>query len=734
MKFCRFIKSLLIVLLMGCLVAIGGIKSLSAAETGWTSQAHSQARLIIDHDVIGPGQSLKLGLQVRLQPGWHSYWLNPGAAGEAPHIAVAISGRKLVEQGPIEWPVPELLKEGTLSAYAYKGDFFLPQSLKLAGQGDVTIKVHAEWLVCATICVPEQEDFTLSIPSDAYEVVNPDAAALFEQAERNLPQQAPFQGTLSSDNSLVIKNELFSKETVKSAYFFPFVTGLVDPDAVQKLHVEKGIMTLSLKPDASLKHDLAQERPEGLLALTDHQGQTVYMRLKTQGETLSSFPVQKENLLLVLLAAFLGGVILNAMPCVFPVLAMKCLSLIALKEAENHERQKSALYYTIGVLSSFLVLGGSLLFLRWLGKSAGWGFQFQSPYFIAVMCWVLLLLALNLSDVFYISLGRAGNALISRMNRTGGSLGVQTGRGHDLIAGLLAVLVATPCMAPFMGVAIAVALSHSALTGLVIFVLMGLGLAFPYIILANIPALVRVLPRSGAWMDVFKRFLAFPLWASCVWLLWVGVLQNGADFIVPVAGGGVLLALSAWLYGLVQKNRMAGKYERLNVLNYVVISSLVVITMVLLITQVTSDSSDKGQTESQISRALPEGWEPFSEKRLAQLRKEGKPVFVDMTASWCVTCLVNEHVALKIPSVMAAFKHYNVTVMVGDWTKRDEEISRYLKNYGRDGVPLYVYYPPRPSMEGIGGPDDIKGKILPQVLTPSLILTMLEQSLPETKR
>ncbi|MDF7673190.1 protein-disulfide reductase DsbD family protein [Acetobacteraceae bacterium ESL0709] len=725
MSFGRNLFLFLCVVTLCCLIFPGLAGSSHAAETEWVTKAHSQARLIVDHDVMGPEASVRLGLQLRLQPGWHSYWVNPGAAGDAPHLELKASGRTLVQQGPVQWPVPRLLKEGDLSAYAYEGTVLLPQSLTVAGEGAVTFSAHADWLVCASICVPEQADFTLSIPSGDHAVINPEADRLFEQAEQLLPQPALFQATLSAKDVLTIRSDTFSEETVKDAYFFPAKTGLIDPNAEQKLHIGKGVLTLSLTPDSLLKKNLAQEKLEGVLTVTDPHGQTASVWLTTQEDNSSSSgSAGSDNVALVLLLAFLGGVILNAMPCVFPVLAMKSLSLVALKGAERRERQKSAFYYTVGILGSFTALGGVFLSLRLLGSTVGWGFQFQSPIFVGVMCWILLLLALNLCDVFYIGLGRAGSAIDQAVQAKRGPAW-----GHDILTGFLAVLVATPCTAPFMGVAIAAALSRSVFTGLAIFAIMGLGLAFPYIILANIPALARALPRSGSWMEIFRRFLAFPLLASCVWLLWVGTLQAGADFVITVAGGGVFLSLAAWLYGLAQKNRMLDKNKRLNILNYAVILLLLALSAGLLLVYLPSHHAAGGALKGSQPRSdhLPEGWEVFSQERLQQLQTEGKAVFVDMTASWCITCLVNERVALKNPSVLRAFRQHNVTVLVGDWTQRNEAITRYLRDHGRDGVPLYVYYP---AGKKDVGKKDFYGEILPQILTPSLILTTLGKLSP----
>ncbi|UMM63949.1 protein-disulfide reductase DsbD family protein [Aristophania vespae] len=717
----RYLSAILFALLW-----LGG-ENVYAAQSNLVQTPHVQARLVADHDAISADGSIKIGLFLKLKPGWHSYWINPGAAGEPPHFDLKISGGS-AKIGPINWPAPQRLKEGDLTAYAYNGDVLLSRKTVIKAQKDISIKAHAQWLVCATICVPEEGDFTLALPLFSQPLEAQKETVLFKQAEQKLPQLSPFRARLSSDGKLILEGEELSPQTISQAYFFPEESGFVNPDAPQNLRLSKGKLSLSLKADSSLKGPLGEKPIRGVLFLKDVQGQESYLNITTE-KTLSSFKDAKtQKLGLILLFAFLGGIILNAMPCVFPILAMKILSLSHLKDAERRERQKSAFYYTLGVIISFAFLGAVLIILRALGASIGWGFQFQSPYFVAAMGWGLMLLALNLFGVFHIGLGRLGVRLgtIASHNQ---ALEEQTNKTHqwqEMVTGFLAVFVATPCTAPFMGVAIAAALSHSAFIGVFIFVVMGLGLALPYILLANVPRAVNFLPRSGAWMEVFKQFLAFPLLATSLWLLWIGTVQVGPHFIVFMTTIAICLALAGWFYGLAQRNDAHGGKKNFSRFCYGgIVMALGASAAILVFTQ-GSVVPDGGLREKiNATSSLPSGWETFSQKRLEELRNEGRPVLVDMTASWCITCLVNERVALKSPSVSKAFKDHNVVILVGDWTRRDTEITQYLNKYGRDGVPLYVYYEKRRLSAKGEAKEKSFGKILPQVLTPSSILAIL---------
>lgn len=708
------------------------------AESQPVITAHTRASLVTDDDSFTPQHPLRLGLYLQLKEGWHTYWKNPGDAGDSPHMDVTISGAVEGRGSAFSWPVPTRISEGGLMAYAYTGHVLLQQKAHITktfqkteqGGEKVQIKAHAEWLVCADLCVPEEGDFTLSLPvlSQTQTSRTPSKdAVLFQESDAHMAQRSPFAAMITSDGTLSLLGGIVSSENVKEAWFLPFETGVIQQNAPQKLNIQAGRVSLSLLPEKGLKPPFWTKTLEGVFVLVDknHNQSAFNIEAIPQIKSQRVEPIKGPIKAIIpgalhlanvtesswyygvhyLVFAFLGGLILNLMPCVFPVLTMKALSLVKMGGAERHEQRASGIFYTIGVMGSFLFLGALMIILRFLGSLAGWGFQFQSPIFVIALCWLLLLMALNLLGVFQITIGRFSSGL--------GQVAHKKGYYGDLITGLLAVIVATPCTAPFMGVAIAGALSGPILLGLFVFLIMGLGLAFPYLLIAVVPSIAARLPRPGAWMEVLKQFLAFPLLATCVWLLWVAVLQKGANFAALGAGGAVLLSFAAWLYGMAQHRAMREGGKRVIFLYYFIALCAVLLSCFALFYMKDEGGSTKMIRAPQLGQGMTM-IEPFSQERLATLRAQHRPVFIDMTAAWCITCMVNERVALQTEQVQKAFQEHHIVTLRGDWTNKDVEISAYLKQQGRDGVPLYVYY---------GADGEVK--ILPQILTESLILNNL---------
>jgi len=691
----------LVICLLSLLLALP-MTAVRAAESAGVTTTHDTASLITDSDTAQAGAPLGVALHLRLQPGWHTYWINPGDAGEAPTVDASLSGALAGKGGPINWPTPVRILDSGLMSYAYLGDTVLPlQITPTAGAagGDVKLHAHAMWLVCADVCVPEKADFDVTLRSG---VPAPSAQTpLFTKAAQASPVASPFSATLTPASQLVLSGSGLGPDVVTDAWFFPEVSGLIDQAATQKLSLKPGSLSLDLKWADGVKHD---QSLAGVVVIRDKAGEERALRVTANPGAApagaASTPVghaaaDAPALWRATLFAFLGGLVLNLMPCVFPVLAMKALALARLGGAGQRAQRMSASLYAVGVVLSFTLLGAVLMGLRAAGDAVGWGFQFQSPLFVVAITWLLFLMAMNLFGVFEITIGGGGGA------HRGGAVG-------DLLTGVLAVVVASPCTAPFMGVAIAAALGGSAIAGLVIFVAMGLGLAAPSLVLAVAPSLASRMPRPGAWMEVLRQVLAFPLLATCVWLLWVASLQGGPSVVVLATGGAVALALAGWLFGHAQRASMReGRRAQVRTLRAASLG-LVLATLALL-PRVSTEATPGGTVQ-----ASAQGIEPFSEARLAELRGQGRPVFVDMTAAWCITCLVNERVALSTPSVKAAFAAHKVVLMRGDWTNRNETLGAFLKAHQRDGVPLYVFYPAHG-----------EGQTLPQILTPGLVLGLL---------
>jgi thiol:disulfide interchange protein DsbD len=646
-----------------------------ALESAPVSSKRAIATLVTDTDAIQPGTPFRVGLRLRMADGWHTYWKNPGDAGVPPDLT--IDG---VTQSPIDWPTPRRVAEGPIMTYAYTGEVLLPVTVT-ASTG--TIKAHAQWLVCKDICVPEEGDFSLNLPIGA---PAPSAQApLFAAHDRTVPRPSPWTARISPDGSLFVQGPELSTATVTDAWFIPDEPGHIHDDAAQPLSVRAGGFTLALKP--TKEFDPAKNL-SGVLSVRDRTGMqtdVVVNALPGPAPAPAIPPLSQ-----ILVFAFLGGLILNLMPCVFPILAMKAVAL-ARHAGRGHAH---ALSYTAGVLVTFVALAGALLAAREAGTAAGWGFQFSSPVFVAAMAWLLFGVGLNLSGVFQVGGGLTG---------AGSGLADRHGIAGSFFTGLLAVLVATPCTAPFMGVAVAAGLAAPPAVTLLVFAVMGLGLAAPYVALASMPGLARLMPRPGRWMEILKQGLAFPMYGAAAWLVWVLSQEAGSNGVLGTVTGLVLIGFAGWVFGVTQTASVQPRRFGQAMATVAVLAALAVLS---------------GITAAPVGAATESSAETFTPERLAALRSAGKPVFVNMTAAWCVTCLVNERVAISTEAVRQAFATDHVTYLKGDWTRQDPAITAFLRQNGRDGVPLYVFFPAG------GAPPEV----LPQILTESEVLDVLRPS------
>jgi DsbC/DsbD-like thiol-disulfide interchange protein/cytochrome c biogenesis protein CcdA len=652
-----------------------------ALESTTVSSPRATVSLVSDTDAVAEGTPVRIGLHFRLAPGWHTYWKNPGDAGAPPDMELALPPGATA--GPIVWPTPQRVAEGPLMTYAYTGELLLPLSVTPGKPAGVTVvQAHAQWLVCKDICVPEEGDFRLELPPGTSA---PSAQApLFAALDRRVPRPSPWRAVVGSDGTLLVQGPELTTSTVVDAWFIPDTPGVIRDSAAQPLTVWQGGFTLALKSGKAFR---PAEGLSGILSVRDRSGLETDVALRAApGELPPPPPTMRLQRMLGL--AFLGGLILNLMPCVFPVLAMK---VVGLAGAASGRARLHAAAYTVGVLVAFSVVGAALLVARAAGAAAGWGFQFQSPIFVASMAWLLFAVGLNLSGVFQIGTGLAG---------AGQGLTRHAGQMGSFFTGLLAVVVATPCTAPFMGVAIAAGLAAPPAVTMLVFVVMGLGMAAPYALLAVVPALGRATPRPGRWMEVLRQGLAFPMYAASAWLVWVISQEAGPAGVLGTSAGLVLLGFAAWVLGITQeatdRSRRVGQSA----------AAAAVLAALAVLSGISTAPASAGLVEA--------GAEPFSAARLGALRAEGRPVFVNMTAAWCVTCLVNERVAINSVAVRRAFADHDVTYLKGDWTRQDPSITVYLRENRRDGVPLYVYYPSR------GQPT-----VLPQILTESTLLDEL---------
>ena len=658
-----------------------------ALESAAVTTPHATVTLVSETDAVEPGKPVRIGLRFRLAPGWHIYWVNPGDAGQAPTLDLALPPG--AGASGFDWPVPQRIAEQTVMTFAYTGEVLLPMTVSgLPGDAPVALRGSASWLVCERICVPERGQLSLDL--------NPGRAApspevpLFQAADAAIPRVSPFAAAIAADGTLTLTGEL-SRATVADAWFFPMAGDAIVNAAPQTLAIGQGTVSLALQPGAGF--DKTAPLP-GVVVLKDPSGAETALGITARPGGAPASAAGEGGIAGTLVFAFLGGLILNLMPCVFPVLAMKALAILRLSDVERRVVRAHALWYALGVLAAFGGLAAALLAVRSAGGVAVWGFQFQSPVFVALTCWLLFAVGLSLSGVFAVGGSIAG--LGQGLTRHGGHAG-------SFFTGLLAVLVATPCTAPFMGAAIAAAVAAPAPVTLLTFLVMGLGLAAPYCGLAFVPGLARLLPRPGRWMDILKQALAFPMYAAAAWLVWVMIRLGGETGVELTLAGLVLLGFAGWAYGAGQGGEGRGAWIGRIAAGAALVSALALLRPM-------ADAAPETSTAG-----LDAGEESFTPARLSALRAEGKPVFVNMTAAWCVTCLVNERVALSPSAVRDAFAVHHVAYLKGDWTRQDPAVTDFLRAHDRDGVPLYLLYPP-----GAGEPE-----VLPQVLTESGMLERL---------
>lgn len=712
--------------LLAFLVAVvmaGPAFAQSAVTPSVVQTDNVRAELMADVSTVKPGEPFWVGLRQTIRPKWHTYWKNPGESGLPTEITWTLPPGAKAD--PIVWPTPILFEIGGITNYGFKDESILlvrvtpPADLA----GPLNLKAAANWLVCEDVCIPEEGKFELILPSGTAATPAPPATrTLFEQAHRNIPTESPWPArygvATSGDPTLVIDAKGLKPDTVSNVYFFPAEWGPVATMAKQSATVDANGIRIPLKRgDAKV---VLPPLLAGTLVLTERtadgtvkQAFDVSAKLDPAVATSSASlagAVGGEELSLIeaLLFALLGGLILNLMPCVFPVLAMKAAAFARLAGHDRAEMRRDGLAYTAGVLVSFAAMAAIVLAIRAGAGEVSWGFQFQSPVFSLLIAYLFFVVGLNLSGVFEVGnrLAGVGHGLVARGGTTGA-----------FFTGVLAVIVATPCTAPFMAAALGFALAQPAPATVAVLLAMGLGLALPYLALSMTPALQRLMPRPGPWMDRLRQFLAFPMYASAVWMIWVLTQQTGADGVLYALGGMVLIAFAIWLLRA-GSTASVGTWVRRGL----------AAVAVLLAFGVTLKLEDRPATAASASGSPTggvnfDGWERFSRARMAEAVAAGKPVFVDFTAAWCITCLVNERVALETPASRKAFEQAGVVKLKGDWTNRDAEISGVLKELGRAGVPVYLFWAPGAE----------KPKILPQVLTETLILSELS-SIDQTKR
>lgn len=681
---------------------------------------HLVAELVARDASVAPGATTYVAVRQKIDKGWHTYWRNSGDSGQATSVTWTLPQGWAA--GEIVWPAPERQPTGPLMNYGFKDEVLLPIPVTAPARAKpgetVTLKAVANFLVCEEICIPEQANLTLSLPIAAG-LAKPDAkwGAPIAKAIADAPAPAGLTAAFAKQGAnltLAITGEALKGADLAQAYFFPFEGTVIDHARPQPIERGPEGLTLTLTSGYAFQAPETPKSLAGVLSLGDKAYEITAAEgpPPTGASGLGPPPAKGSDasgggsglgLGVAVVFAFLGGLILNLMPCVFPILAMKAASLAG-HAHEQAQARRQGLAFLVGVMATFLVLAGALIALRAGGAAVGWGFQLQSPPVVAALALLMLAVALNLSGVFEVgaSLQGAGSDLAGR----GGTAGA-------FFTGALAVVVAAPCTAPFMAPALGWALTQSAPASLAVFAALGLGFALPFTAAAFAPALLLRLPRPGPWMDGFKKLLAFPMYGAAAWLVWVLTIQAGEAALARLFAAAVILALAAWLLGIAQRRRAGGGRPL----------ALAGVGGVLAIAAVTASIWPPYQLAAPASAgagpaAATVAYEAWSPERLAALRSEGRPVFVNFTAAWCVTCQVNEKVALSRKGVADAFAETGAVYLKADWTQKDAVIEAELAKHGRAGVPLYVVY-------GAKGGD---GVVLPQVLTEGLIVRALKDA------
>ena len=637
-------------------------------------------------DAIAAGQSFDIAIRQNIREGWHTYWVNPGDSGEA----MSITWQDIpngIEISNIQEPTPYRIDYDPLVNFGHSGRPVFIQTITVNDDfKDESIILNGEafWLVCADICIPESEKISLIMPvGNDGRAVNKD---IFNAARSAMPTAVDWQTSLSKkDNDIILDVEVPAEfhNQMTDVEIFPYDWGVIQTTSaiIPDIRDDRVIFTAEAGDRDLNDLDVARFIIKTDIAAYD-------ISTAVNGTIINDYG-QSNSFLLIILFAFIGGLILNLMPCVFPVLSMKALSLVKLSDKEKSRMRASGLAYTAGIILSFLLIAGLLMLLKGAGETIGWGFQLQNPYVVTILATLLFLIGLNLFGVFEIS---------GRFTAFGSSLTTGNDTKSSFYTGVLACLVATPCTAPFMASAIGYALTQPAIIGLSVFAVLGFGLAFPYLLLTYIPAVQKILPRPGAWMNIFKQALAFPMFASAIWLIWVLAQQAGDLSIIYILGLFTAILFVIWIYKIT-----SSRFWRVGIL-------ALLFGLFIGYASILSPKNDMN-------------YEPFDPVKLQQILTENpsQSVFVNMTAAWCITCLVNEQTSLSHSDVVKAFENSDILYMKGDWTNRDGDITKFLESYGRNGVPLYVYY--QGANDTNVRPEPV---LLPQILTPDIILNSIK--------
>lgn len=698
---------------------------------------HIEVKLIADQQALTPGSTFRLGVHFKPEPGWHIYWKNPGDSGLAPRFAWESSGGIAVD-APL-WPYPKKIAVGPLVNYGYD-EVLLPFPATFSAPPpratSTTVTVSMQYLVCKDECLPGEAQLALTLPISKTASAPSEHEPLFAIAEKNIPtalQRVSIAVEEQQDRIIVALIPLEPRFFPAAITFFPEDPRVISNSAPQEVSLDSGALRISLKRDPNRRDTI--KRLRGVLYSAQgwsESGEPKAIEIDTNPEGNDNDEARRSardvsdtptypggdgvGFFAAVFFALLGGLLLNIMPCVFPVLSIKIMSFI---EQAGHEPRKikaHGIAFSAGVVVSFWIFAGILLALRAGGEQLGWGFQLQSPAFVATMIFTLFGLGfLFLSDI----------ALGSSIQRIAGKAKISTTYAGSFFNGALATAVATPCTGPFMGSALAATLTLSGVENFLIFTALGLGMSLPYLLIAFKPTLLRRLPRPGTWMESFKQLMAFPLFASVVWLARVfarqmGLEAAGLDLVTDLLWGLLTVGFAFWLILRARdvSSPLAQRLVRALALTLFVVGFI----KGLPSSKEIEGTRSRACLANEATTAEPDAfgliWEPYSEARLAALIAQGRSVYLDFTAEWCITCQVNERLVFSSSEVRALIVQKNVALMKGDWTTKSPSITAALRRYGRNGVPLNVI---------INKGKQESAVVLPNILTPGLVIAELER-------
>lgn len=673
-----------------------------ATAQEWKGRQLARVSLVADSSAVIPGKPFRVGLYLQMPPGWHTYWQHPGDVGLPPSIRWELPPGFSVSS--FRWPIPRrLISTGDIVDYTYEGDLLLIAEVRTPadlGVKEIVLRGHAAWLVCAEVCVPGEKDLSLTLPVATDAV--PTNTALFERFEKLIPAAVPpFPVSVSKFAGGM---EICAQPgwDIKNFSFYPLPTANQKIGPTIEVHHpgEKG-WAIRVPVVGNLKGVLVTESEEGIrrgydLKLEKESSSSLGLVQKLKPSTGAT--ISPLNLFQAILYGFLGGLILNLMPCVFPVISLKIFGFIQQAGEKPRLIFHHGLAFASGVFAWFFILATTVVVLQYQGETANWAFQFQNPAFNFVIIATVFVFALNMLGVFEIFLPGSATTKLSQLSDKSGLVG-------SFFQGGFATLLATPCTAPFLGAALGFAFSQSGVVIFLVFASVAFGLALPYLLLSAQTGWIRFVPRPGPWMERVKQFMAFPLFATVVWLLMVLGSQRGLSAVIATLAVLLCLGFCCWMVGSFVQTGTSGLRR-----GFYLLASLIIACSAIFFAWPYVVKMNKTQ-----SVGIP--WKPYSEAALHEALAAGSAVFVDFTADWCLSCKFNEKTAIERPAVAAAFRSQGIVPFKGDWTDKDPAISAALRAFGRAGVPFYVFYP-------AGKPN--APVILPELLTESLLLETLK--------